>query len=127
MDTRSKIITPEEACALANGDRLVALVSGYFDVLLAASVRELTRVRDSLPEAIVLVAIGTPKQPVLEARARAEMVAALAVVDYVVYLEEEQLAQLACAFPCNRLFRLEAAHQQRMRELIEHVHRRQSQ
>ena len=127
MDTRKKIITPEEAHALANNNRPVALVTGYFDVLLAPSVRELVRVREGLPKALLLVAVGNPPQPILDIRARAEMVAALAVVDYVVCLEEEQVEQLAAAFPSDRLFRLETAHQHRMRELIEHVRRRQSQ
>jgi glycerol-3-phosphate cytidylyltransferase-like family protein len=127
VDTRTKIITPAEACALARGPRNAALATGYFDVLLAAHVRELERVRDSLPDAVVLVALGTPEQPLLDARARAEMVAALAIVDYVVSLEDWQMESLLVAFPAERIVRLEAAHEQWMRELIRHVHRRQSQ
>jgi bifunctional ADP-heptose synthase (sugar kinase/adenylyltransferase) len=126
VDTRSKIVTPEEACALARGSRNAALATGYFDVLLAAHVRELDRVRDSLPEAVLLVALGTPPRPLLDARARAEMVAALAMVDYVVSLEDRRMESLLAAFPVERIVRLEAAHEQRMRELIQHVHRRQS-
>jgi bifunctional ADP-heptose synthase (sugar kinase/adenylyltransferase) len=126
VDTRTKIITPEEACALARGPGKAALATGYFDVLLAAHVRELQRVRDSLPDAVLLVALGTPGQPLLDARARAEMVAALAMVDYVVSLEDRQMESLLAAFPAERIVRLEAAHEQRMRELIQHVHRRQS-
>lgn len=127
MDTRSKIITPEDACALARGGKAATLVTGPFDVLLAAHVRELRRARDSMPDGILLVAVGTPDQPVLSARARAEMVAALAMVDYVVSLESQQMESLVAAFPPERIVRLEAAHEQRMRELIQHVQRRQSQ
>ena len=127
MDTRTKIITPEEACALARSPKIAALATGYFDVLLAAHIRELDRVRGSLPDALLLVALGAPEQPLLDARARAEMVAALAMVDYVVSLEDRQMESLLAAFPAERIVRLEAAHEQRMRELIQHVHRRQSQ
>jgi bifunctional ADP-heptose synthase (sugar kinase/adenylyltransferase) len=126
VDTRTKIITPEEACALTRGSKHATLATGYFDVLLAAHVRELDRVRDSLPDAVVLVALGTPRQPLLDARARAEMVAALATVDYVVSLEDRQMESLLAAFRTEHIVRLEAAHEQRMRELIQHVHRRQS-
>ena len=126
MDTRSKIITVEAAIALAGGGRSTVLVTGFFDVLLAAHVRELARARESLPDAVLLVAIAEPQHPLLNTRARAEMVAALAMVDYVVSLEEPPIESLLAAFPADRIVRLEAAHQQHMRELIEHVRRRQS-
>ncbi|MGA2590889.1 MAG: hypothetical protein ABSH32_13300 [Bryobacteraceae bacterium] len=126
MDTRTKIITPEDAAALAHGDRPAVLVTGHFDVLLAAHVRELARVRDGLPDAVLLVALAIPEEPVLDARARAEMVAALAMIDYVVSLEDRQMRSLLAAFPAEHVVRLEAAHEQRRRELIQHVHRRQS-
>ena len=127
MDTRTKIITPEQACALARDTQNAALVTGHFDVLLAAHIRELNGVGDSLADAVLFVALGTPEQPLLDAHARAEMVAALAMVDYVVSLEDRQMESLLAAFPAERIVRLEASHEQRMRELIQHVHRRQSQ
>jgi bifunctional ADP-heptose synthase (sugar kinase/adenylyltransferase) len=126
VDTRTKIVTLEEACALARGPRTAALATGYFDVLLAAHVRDLDQVRHGLPDAVLLVALHTPEQPLLDVRARAEMVAALATVDYVVSLEDRQMESLLAAFPAEHIVRLEAAHEQRMRELIQHVHRRQS-
>jgi bifunctional ADP-heptose synthase (sugar kinase/adenylyltransferase) len=127
VDTRTKIIKLEEACALARDSQNAVLATGYFDVLLAAHAREFDRVRESLPDAVIFVALGTPEQPLLDVRARAEMVAALAMVDYVVSLEDRQMESLLAAFPGERIVRLEAAHEQRMRELIQHVHRRQSQ
>ena len=127
MDTRTKIIKLEEACALARGSQNAVLATGYFDVLLAAHAREFYRVREGLPDAVIFVALGTPEQPLLDVRARAEMVAALAMVDYVVSLEDRQMDSLLAAFRAERIVRLEAAHEQRMRELIQHVHRRQSQ
>jgi len=126
VDTRAKIITPEDAAALAHGGRPAVLVTGHFDVLLAAHVRELSRVRAGLPGAVLLVALTTPEEPVLDARARAEMVAALAMIDYVVSLEDQQMRSLLAAFPAGHIVRLEATHEQRRRELIQHVHRRQS-
>ena len=90
VDTRSKIITAEADRALARSGRPTALVSGHFDVLLAAHVGELARVRASLPDALLLVALTEPEHPVPDARARAGMVAALAMVDYVVSLEALQ-------------------------------------
>jgi len=125
VDTRTKIITPEDAAALAHGDRPAVLVTGHFDVLLAAHVRELVRVRGGLPDGVLLVALTMPEQPVLDARARAEMVAALEVVDYVVSLDDQQMEALLAAFPAGTV-RLEADHEQRRRELIQHVQRRQS-
>jgi len=126
VDTRSKIITVEAAIALAGGGRPTLLVTGPFDVLLAVHLGELACARESLPDAVLLVAITEPPQPLLNTRARAEMVAALAMVDYVVSLEEPHIESLLAAFPPDRIVRLEAAHQQHMRELIEHVRRRQS-
>jgi bifunctional ADP-heptose synthase (sugar kinase/adenylyltransferase) len=127
VDTRTKIIKLEEACALARDSQNAVLATGYFDVLLAAHAREFDRVRESLPDAVIFVALGTPEQPLLDVRARAEMVAALAMVDYVVSLEDRQMDSLLAAFRAEHIVRLEAAHEQRMRELIQHVHRRQSQ
>jgi len=37
------------------------------------------------------------------------------------------MQSLLAAFPAQHIVRLEAAHEQRMRELIQHVHRRQAQ
>ncbi len=127
MDTRNKIIEMEKACALARGPRQAILATGYFDVLRTAHVRELMRWHESHPDALLLVAVGMPEQPLLEARARAELVAALGVVDYVVSLEDRQMETLLAVFPAEHIIRLEAAHEQHMRELIQHVHRRQSQ
>ena len=126
MDTRTKIISVEAAAALAHAIPPVVLVTGNFDVLLAAHVRELTGVRAADPHARLLVALTAPEQPVLEPRARAEMVAALEMVDYVVSLDDRQTSSLLAAFPAGRIVRLEAHHAQRRRELIQHVHRRQS-
>jgi len=54
------------------------------------------------------------------------MIAALDMLDYVVSLQKSQVGDLPAAFPAERIVRLEAAHQRHMRELMEHVRRRQS-
>ena len=55
-----------------------------------------------------------------------ERYAARAMVDYVVSLDDQQMRSLLAAFPAERIVRLERVHEQRRRELIQHVHRRQS-
>jgi len=59
-------------------------------------------------------------------RARAEMAAALRVIDYVVAADMGDAAALVAALGPAEVVRLEAADRRRNRELIEHVHRRNS-
>ena len=56
-------------------------VTGYFDPLLAEHVRRLRE--HTAPGQILVVEIVDPEKPLLPQRARAELVAALAMVDYV--------------------------------------------
>ena len=126
MDTRRKIISLDEAQALACVSKPVTVVTGSFDVLLAAHVRELRDARDSVRDALLLVAVTTPRQPLLEPRARAEMVAALEMVDYVVSLEDREIGCFLETFAGKHILRLEAAHTLRLCELNQHVERRQS-
>lgn len=76
MDSRSKIIP---AADLPSG---VRVVSGYFDPLLAVHAAWLAEARGQAAK--LAVVIKDPPTPILPARARAELVAALRVVDYVV-------------------------------------------
>ena len=63
-------------------DKPARWVSGYFDPLLAEHVR---RLRDcAQPGQLLVVEIANPEAPLLPQRARAELVAALSMVDYVV-------------------------------------------
>jgi hypothetical protein len=78
VDTRTKISdrAPENA----------RVVSGYFDPLLAWHVRRLAALKkEGTP---LLVLIEEPPDPVLPARARAELVAALSVTDHVMLASE---------------------------------------
>lgn len=81
MDTRSKIVPLHEL-----PERLqnrAQWVSGHFDPLLAEHVRQLQQARQW--DNPLVVEITNPPQPLLSQRARAELVAALSIVDYVVF------------------------------------------
>jgi glycerol-3-phosphate cytidylyltransferase-like family protein len=81
LDTRSKIIPFQEARELLR-DKPARWVWGHFDPLLAEHVR---RLRKSNPEGgLLVVEVTNPPRPILPQQARAELVAALRVVDYVV-------------------------------------------
>jgi bifunctional ADP-heptose synthase (sugar kinase/adenylyltransferase) len=73
MDTRSKIVeaAPEDS----------DIVEGFFDPLLASHAVQIARSRNSRPLTVV---VRDPERPLLDARARAELVAGLRAVDYVV-------------------------------------------
>jgi bifunctional ADP-heptose synthase (sugar kinase/adenylyltransferase) len=119
MDTRSKILTLAEAMELRPPG---AIVSGYFDVLRAEHARELAQVHHHPLLAVVLPLAGE----ILSQRARAEMVAALRVVDYVVTADDSDVERLVNGLRPVEFVRLEAAHACRTRQLMEHVHRRQT-
>jgi bifunctional ADP-heptose synthase (sugar kinase/adenylyltransferase) len=81
LDTRTKIVPLLELHERLQ-DRPTRWVSGYFDPLLAEHVRKLIEQRE--PGRLLVVEVTNPAQPLLAQRARAELVAALAMVDYVV-------------------------------------------
>ena len=112
MDTRTKIVPPAETRRLAASGAVV--VSGFFDPLLASHAERLAEMkREGSP---LLVLIADPEDAILPARARAELVAGLRVVDYV-----------AEPAPGNAEphFRLEQEDHRRRDDLIERVHARQ--
>jgi bifunctional ADP-heptose synthase (sugar kinase/adenylyltransferase) len=81
LDTRTKIVPPHEI-----GERLqsraASWISGHFDPLLAEHVGRLARARE--PGRLLVVEVTNPAHPLLAQRARAELVAALSMVDLVV-------------------------------------------
>ncbi len=124
MDTRTKIVGLDEARAAAarerrNGRR-VRLVTGYFDPVLAAHASALEEMSDS---SAMFVAVGNPVHELLGAAARAELVAGLRCVDYVV--AGEAGAVEAAVEPDETVHR-EQEDGRLARELILHVHGRQS-
>jgi glycerol-3-phosphate cytidylyltransferase-like family protein len=102
------------------------VVTGHFDVLLAGHVRELYQVHPDTSPRKLLVVVIPPREPVLSNRARAEMVAALGVVDYVVTAEPDDRESLLAALEAEDVVAFEAADERRARQLIEHVQRRQT-
>lgn len=121
MDTRAKILDAGAAQAAADQARRagkrIALVAGFFDPLLAAHARRLREI--AADGAVLFVSIREPERPLLPARARAELVAALGVVDYVV-LGEAPLAP-------DAVYREESADARRTEEWIRRVQERQGQ
>jgi glycerol-3-phosphate cytidylyltransferase-like family protein len=101
----------------------VALVTGYFDPLLDAHARRLGEI--AAPGRAVFVAIAEPPRPLLQARARAELVAALAMVDYVMLAASMPADWFAALVP-DAVFREEAADERRTGDLIKHVQSRQT-
>jgi bifunctional ADP-heptose synthase (sugar kinase/adenylyltransferase) len=123
VDTRSKILTLDAALQLPPP---VTVVTGYFDVLRAEHVRDLRHARALAPNRPLLAIVLPGTAPLLDQRARAELVAALRVVDYVVTADDRDLDRIIAAFPPSQLVRLEAADQRRSRQLMEHVRSRQA-
>jgi len=119
VDTRSKILSVAGALELPPP---VALVTGYFDVLRAGDAGELAAVRHH-PLLVVVLPLA---EEILSQRARAELVAALRVVDYVVTADGSDADRLIESLKPVEFVRLEAADANRARQLMEHVHRRQT-
>jgi glycerol-3-phosphate cytidylyltransferase-like family protein len=125
MDTRKKIIEPARAREIARQFySSLTLVTGYFDVLRTGHIerfRHLAKAGKGL-----MVVVLDPPQPILSQRARAELVAALAMVDYVVPAGHDGLQDLLNEFPADAIVREEASDLPRTQELTAHVQRRQS-
>ncbi len=127
MDTRAKVLTSAEATATAkrlrSEGKLLKMVSGCFDPLVAEHARRLESLRDA--RAALMVAIVDSPRPILPATARAELVAALQVVDYVVVPEGGDLAELPSRLGASEVVHGEAADLELTRKLVRHVHTRQ--
>jgi len=127
LDTREKILTQAEAVETARRLRReghpLKLATGWFDPVLAGHARRLEALGDKSVRLMVVVA--DPDSPILPARARAELVAALRVVDYVVLPEEGCLEHLLTQLEAVEIARGEVADEELTRDLIRHVHTRQ--
>jgi hypothetical protein len=124
MDTRTKILSPEAA------PRACTVVTGVFDPVLAEDARELEEIRATHPDRPLLVVVLPLPGELLSGRARAELVAALRMVDYVVIAPDAAKAaatsSLLAALQPARLVRLEEIQAIRKRQLKDHVQRRQT-
>jgi bifunctional ADP-heptose synthase (sugar kinase/adenylyltransferase) len=113
VDLREKIVDARDAAAIAAAGAVV--VSGYFDPVIAWHARWLENFKK--PGRSMLVVITTPDHPILPARARAELVASLRVVDHVAEFSPE-LAGL------EPVIHLEKEDRELFRDLLELVHSR---
>ena len=104
------------------------MATGYFGLLDAATAGELARMKAGHARALLVAVLPciAPKLA-LDARARAEMAAALGMVDYVIIAGDGMpVERLLAILEPHAVVRCEAAHQQRMRQFIDHVHQRHS-
>jgi glycerol-3-phosphate cytidylyltransferase-like family protein len=116
MDTRNKILTAEAARALPGP---LAVVTGYFDLLRAEHARELAAIRERIgKQALVAVVLPYPGE-VFDIHARARMVAALRVIDYVVIAEDADA--LLAALHAPTVFHMEAEDARRNREIVDRI------
>ncbi len=122
MDTRSKILSLPAAESLSAP---LIVVTGYFDVLRARHVIELQQLRERAPDAKLLVALAIAPGELIDGRSRAELVAALRMVDYVVTAKHDELDGFIQRLRPVEVTRLEAADLGRRKQLIEDVQRRQ--
>jgi len=127
VDTRTKVLSAREASAVARRlheeGKTLNLAVGYFDPVLAAHARRLKGAREGA--ASLAVVIADPPRPILPARARAELVAALEAADYVVLPGDEPLEGLVARLDGAEVLRGEAADLELTEKLIQHVHTRQ--
>jgi hypothetical protein len=112
LDTRQKILTPEQALESLKGCRVFV---AYFDVLSAPLVRRLSEIGQP-----VVVVVLDPPDPLLPARTRAELAAALKTSKAVVPLAGPPDEFLERLQPAD-IIHWEGEDAQRLSGLIEHV------
>jgi glycerol-3-phosphate cytidylyltransferase-like family protein len=131
VDTRNKILTLDAALALDAWPLI--LVTGTFDVVRPGLIAQLDAARTSMlpppsrcsvlrSRTTALVAVVMPsKFDWLPVRARAELAAALRMVDYVVIAESAEFESLVETLHPTAVVRIEEDDERRARQLIEHV------
>jgi hypothetical protein len=130
VDTRAKIVTPEALLAL-DPPRPLLVAAGRFDVLRVEAARELDAARERTGAKTLVVAIAPLADALAPLGARAEMAAALRVIDYVFIASNEdpdrkEWDRLIASLQPTELIDLTGADTERVRQLIEHVRGRQS-
>jgi cytidyltransferase-like protein len=113
LDTRGKII---DTAGFQPVHLPAILVAGFFDPLTAAHARRLRELSRIHSELIVAV-VEDPPAPLLQKRARMELLAALKAVDYVA----PSLAGALTAFPAAAVVDERSADLDRQAALIDHV------
>lgn len=126
MDTRTKIRPVAQAAALrreaAEQRRPLRVATGHFDPLQIEHARLLGEFART---GAWLVIVVTPSEnPLLTLRARAELVAALAVVDHAFAADAGQVDAILADLAPEAVLHCEADDKRRTAELIAHVHSR---
>jgi len=126
VDTRIKILSEDEAQRVARqlrgaGVRL-RLVTGYFDPVLAAHVRRLNEL--AAPNTTLMVLVDSARDTLLDARSRAELLASLRIVDYVVVPGGGEVAGIMERIGPDTLCREEDADRQRTKQLSDRIRER---
>ena len=125
MDTRTKILTASDLTSL-DPPRPLLVAIARFDVLRTAMVHQLAAARQRTGAKTLLAVVRPLADELAPLPARAEMAASLRVVDYVFILEDGDLSSLPAELRPIEIVSLEEADAARIRQLIEHVHSRQS-
>lgn len=127
MDTRNKILTEDEAQRVArqlrSGGIRLRLVTGYFDPVLAAHARRLTEL--TAPNTTLMVLVNSAQDTLLDARSRAELLASLRMVDYVVVPGKLEVTALIERIEPDAICREEDADRQRTEQLAGRIRERQ--
>jgi bifunctional ADP-heptose synthase (sugar kinase/adenylyltransferase) len=119
VDTRSKIVNEGQL------PRPITLVTGYFEVLRVEHLRALEKVRCGNPHLPLVLLVLQREGELVSQHARARVVAALRVVDYVLIADHEDPDAILVRLQPAAVFRLEAADLHSSRVLIEHAQRQQ--
>jgi len=117
MDTRRKIVTEEQL------PRPIRVVTGYFEVLRVEHIRALEQAHCRSPHFPLVVLVLQRAGELLKHAARARIVAALRIVDYVVIADHEDPDVVLERVRPADLVRLEHADLRSSGLLIEHVQR----
>jgi bifunctional ADP-heptose synthase (sugar kinase/adenylyltransferase) len=112
LDTRQKILTPDQALAAWKG---CCVFLAYFDILTVGLIRRIAEAGRP-----VVAVVLDPPNPVLSARTRAELAAALASVAAVVPVPAD-LPRFLEALEPDKIVHWESEDAQRTANLIEHV------
>lgn len=119
MDTRNKILSLDHA--MSREWPGLAIVAGSFDVLRASLIRELAAIRERTGARTLLAVVPPLENEILPRRARAELAAALRLIDYVVIADRAELERLAAVLKPLETVSLEAADRCRARQLREDI------
>jgi bifunctional ADP-heptose synthase (sugar kinase/adenylyltransferase) len=125
MDTRAKIVDAGGVSDLlvrnANGTRWV-VARGWFDILRSAHCRCLAKAKAGGGKLVVFVRADSDAHPtMLDQSSRAQLVAALAAVDYVVICDGTQADRLAETCKADAVFDVDEAFRN---DLVQEVVRR---